>query len=217
MGGLSRILLVALFLLSTACGSDVADSEDPAPSSHTPDQPLSPGPVNSDGAVRTKGLLEVNRIVDKLSADGLRIGNLKGYVQNDYGEDCWYTQSATADDSVSYFYESLTGSDTLMIFEDLGCMTPQTPIGMDYHQRMVNQAISNWYSKPDADFQTKPGQLKEKSRLQIRGWCIQSKTYPSKGILVDYFVDGQSLASVVHNYSVGGCKGVEERELYAIG
>ena len=115
MGGLSRILLVALFLLSIACGSDVADSEDPAPSSHTPDQPLSPEPVNSDGAVRTKGLLEVNSIVDKLSADGLRIGNLKGYVQNDYGEDCWYTQSATADDSVSYFYESLTGSDTLMI------------------------------------------------------------------------------------------------------
>ena len=207
MDGLSRILLAALLLLSIACGSSVADSENSAPTSHTLDQPLLPEPVNTGGAVRTQGLLEVNSIVDRLSADGLRIGNLKGYVQNDYGEDCWYTQSATADDSVSYFYKSLTGSDTLMIFDDVGCMTPKTPIGMDFHQRMVNQSISNWYSKPDADFQTNPGQLKETSRLQIRGWCIQSKTYPSKGILVDYFVDGQSLAAVVHNYSVGGCEG----------
>ena len=124
MGGLSRIVLVVLLLLSIACGSSVADSENPAPSVHTSDQPLPPEAVNTGGAVQTKGLLEVNSIVDRLSADGLRIGSLKGYVQNDDGKDCWYTQSATADDSVSYFYKSLTGSDTLMIFDDVGCMTP---------------------------------------------------------------------------------------------
>ena len=160
----------------------------------------------SGQSVPTQGILAVNPIIDRISPNGIRKGSLKGWVLNFYGEECWFGQAATDDNSVSYFYKSLTGSDTLLVFDDQACMTDPMSIGMAFHQRTVNQAISSWYSKPDAKFMVTPDKLYRKSQLQVKGWCIQSTTYPSTAIAVDYFVDGESLVAVVHNYAVGGCE-----------
>ena len=194
--------LLAIVILTCACGSEPPVEES---RSSTPKQQPTKSRASSQ-AVPAQGILAINSVMDRISPDGIRNGSLKGWVSNDVGEECWFGQAATDDNSISYFYKSLKGSDTLLVFDDQGCMTPSTPIGMAFHQRMVNQAISTWYSKPDAKFMVSPDQLYGKSQLQVKGWCIQSATYPSHAIVVDYFVDRESLVAVVHNYAVGGCQ-----------
>ena len=166
-------------------------------------------PTNSRASSQpmpAQGMAEVNSIVDRISPDGIRNGSLRGVVSNHAGQDCWFGQVATDDNSVSYFYEKLTGSDTLLIFDNQRCMETEVPGLMALQQSMVNQAISTWYSLPDAKFMVSPDQLYRKSQLQVKGWCIQSATYPLQAIAVDYFVDGESLVAVVHSYAVGGCQ-----------
>ena len=145
-------------------------------------------------------------VVDRLSQAGIQQGDVQGLVSNAAGQDCWFTQVATDDSSVSYFYDKLTGSDTLLVFDDPMCMQPLAPQLMALQQRMVNQAIARWYSLPDAKFMAHPHQLTRKGQLQAKGWCMQSETYPTKGVLIDYFGDHQSLMMVVHNYALSGCE-----------
>ena len=152
--------------------------------------------------VRAQSIPAADGILDRVSFLDQPKGNPVGFLQNDAGEKCRYSQVATADDSVSYFYSTLTGSDTLMILEDLTCMTPTTPIGAAFHQRMANQSIAAWY---DGFYRTDPTQLSRGGELRVRGWCMQSTTNPNHSILIEYFVDGTSLAAVAHNYGLSEC------------
>ncbi len=194
------ILVTGLFII-VACNSSV-DSEE-----QSTEQP-SALTTTVDEAIYAVELQPFSHfeeavmpIVDELQQPR---GLLNGQLQNDKGDFCWYTQLATTEDSRSYFYETLTGSDTLMVF-DKGCMTAATPIGMSFFQRTVNEIIGRWYSKPDAAFQTKPIDLYPSSQFQENGWCMQSATYPTQAVAIEYFGDADVLAAVVHNITIGGC------------
>ena len=194
---LSSFLLALILSSLPACGSSSSEGRVSGPKQNS---------IASGPPVAVKGMPAAQSIIDRLSPAGVRQGNAKGSVSNDAGELCSFSQAATDDGSVSYFYNKLTGSDTLLVFDDATCMNPLAPQLMAFNQRMVNQVIARWYSKPDAKFMVHPHQLTRKGQLQAKGWCMQSETYPTQGILIDYFGDNQSLMMVAHNYALGGCE-----------
>lgn len=126
----------------------------------------------------------------------------KGYIQNDKGEECWYTQ--VVKENNSYFHGSLKGSNGIITFDKPTCMS-DSGLGLDINKMMINNIISRWYSHSDANFQTRVSEMYKGSALQKRGKCIQSKKYPSIGITVDYFIKNNSITGVIHGSSVQGC------------
>ncbi len=126
----------------------------------------------------------------------------KGYVQNDQGEKCWYTQ--TVDPKSNYFHSALTATVGTIRFDDATCMS-DSGIGLETNMMMINNVISRWYSHSDAKFMTRAAELFKGSMLQERGQCIQSKTYSAVGIVVDYQIKGDSIIGVVHGPSLQGC------------
>lgn len=132
-------------------------------------------------------------------------GNLpgKGYVQNDQGEKCWYTQ--TVDPKSNHFHSALTATVGTIGFDDATCMS-DSGIGLETNMMMINNVISRWYSHSDAKFMTRASELFKGSMLQERGQCIQSKTYSAVGIVVDYQITGDSIVGVVHGPSLQGCE-----------
>ena len=132
------------------------------------------------------------------------MGNRRGYVQNAKGKKCWYSQRPTKNESVSHFYDSMTGADTVMTFDEPGCMAG-AGVDLDINIGMINDVLANWYSKPDAAFKTSRDDLYTKSFMQVRGFCVQSRKYPSQAFLVDYFTKDGSIFMVVHNYALKGC------------
>lgn len=201
------ILIAGLLVSCTdsdASFSPTAESPPPAPQMATP----SPVATPDLSSVQTQDVLAIASIRARISEeDGIyRTGNAIGYILNDAGKECFYVQNGTDVDSDSYFYEGSTYSeDTLLVFDDPQCMTPTLPVGMSLHQEEINRVITPWYSNPDANFQTEPEQLRRKSDFQVRGWCIQSKTYPLIGVMIDYFADEQSIVAVVHSLAASGC------------
>jgi hypothetical protein len=127
---------------------------------------------------------------------------LKGYIQNDEGEKCWYTQIVKKGNT--YFHGSLEGDNGIITFDDPNCMS-DNGIGLDVNKMMINNIVSKWYSHSDASFQTRVSDMYESSLLQKKGKCIQSKTYPAIGITIDYIIEGNSISSVIHGSSVQGC------------
>lgn len=126
----------------------------------------------------------------------------RGFIPNDYGEQCWYTQIVKSGES--YFHEDLTGSYGVLTFDDPQCMAA-SELGLSVNKMNINNIVSKWYSHPDANFQTRESELYEGSQFQVRGQCIQSNKYPIIGITIDYIVRSGSIVEVVHGSSVGGC------------
>lgn len=132
-------------------------------------------------------------------------GNLpgKGYVQNDQGEKCWYTQ--TVDPKSTYFHGAITATVGTIRFDDALCMS-DSGVGLEINMKMINTVISRWYSHSDAKFMTRVSELFKGSLFQKRGQCMQSQTYPIMGVVVDYLIKGDSIVGVLHGPSVQGCK-----------
>ena len=126
----------------------------------------------------------------------------KGYIQNDKGEKCWYTQIVKENNT--YFHGSLKGANGIITFDNPTCMS-DSGVGLDVNKMMINNIISRWYSHRDANFQTRTSEMYKGSALQKKGKCIQSKKYPIIGITVDYFIKGNSITGVIHGSSVQGC------------
>jgi len=135
------------------------------------------------------------------AAQGLPLGQPKGYIQNDRGGKCWYTQ--TTEQRVQYFQTSPNKTATL-VFDDPLCMK-QSEVGQQANMMMINNTITHPYSHPDAKFQTRVSELFKTSLFQVRGQCIQSATYPSIGVLVEYHQANASIHTVKHAPSVGRC------------
>ena len=148
----------------------------------------------------------LGRISTSLSDRQFMSGNLAGFIQNWEGTKCTYSQLPTENESASYFFDSLTGSDTVMVFDDSSCMDFSDELARTLNIMMINNVISNWYSHPDAAFLTREEDLRTDSFMQKRGYCVQSRTYSSQAFLVDYLVSDGELAMVMHNVSVGACK-----------
>lgn len=127
----------------------------------------------------------------------------KGYIQNDNGEKCWYTQKTNKNST--YFHGSLKGTVGIITFDDSQCMSDKG-LGLDVNKMMINNIISRWYSHRDAKFQTRVSEMFNGSLMQKKGKCIQSKTYPLIGITVDYLIENNSITGVIHGSSIQGCK-----------
>jgi len=126
----------------------------------------------------------------------------KGYIQNDRGEKCWYTQITKSDDR--YFHDKLTSNTYTITFDNPKCMA-DSGVGLIVNKMMINNIITRWYSHSDSDFQTKADELYKGSLYQVKGQCIQSRTYPIIGVTVDYIVKESSIVKVIHGQSAGPC------------
>jgi hypothetical protein len=126
----------------------------------------------------------------------------KGYIQNDKGDKCWYTQ--VIKENSTYFYGLLGDTNGIITFDNPNCMS-DSRLDLDVNKMMINNNISRWYSHSDADFQTRVSEMYNGSMMQKKGKCIQSKKYPIIGITVDYFIEGNSITGVIHGSSALGC------------
>ena len=126
----------------------------------------------------------------------------KGFIQNDRGEKCLYTQ--TTQSNSTYFHGSLKGRIGTITFEVPGCMSGKE-LGLDVNKMMINNVLSRWYSHADAAFKTRTDDLQPSSLMQMKGQCIQSAKYPVIGITVDYEVTNSSIVRVRHGSAVQGC------------
>tara|TARA_R110001592_G_scaffold32162_2_gene112777 strand:+ start:31621 stop:32091 length:471 start_codon:yes stop_codon:yes gene_type:complete len=153
--------------------------------------------------VRTALILILSLFTANICEAGPTKEITKGYVQNDEGEKCWYTQKFI--DDVIYFSKKHTQNIGVITFDDPSCMS-DNGLGLSAHKMMINNVISRWYSHDDANFQTNADELFSSSRLQIKGQCMQSKTYGMIGVLLDYKIEEDSIIQVTHSSSMGGCK-----------
>jgi len=126
----------------------------------------------------------------------------KGYIQNDKGENCWYTQIEKENNT--YFHDALKGTNGVITFINPTCMS-DSGIGLDVNKMLINNIVARWYSHSDADFKTRASEMYNGSPMQKKGKCIQSKRYPDMGITIDYFITGNSITGVIHGSSVLAC------------
>jgi hypothetical protein len=125
----------------------------------------------------------------------------RGYIQNDKGYKCWYTQKTDPNNTYFHGRKNTVG---IITFENPKCMS-DSGLGLDINKMMINNVISRWYSHPDANFQTRVSEMFNSSPLQKKGKCIQSKKYPIIGITVDYFISNNSIKGAIHGMAISGC------------
>jgi hypothetical protein len=135
---------------------------------------------------------------EALSAEPLTTG----FISNDAGEKCWYTQ--TKKEQNAHFHGQFKGTNWIIVFDEKTCMG-DSGLGLDVNKMMINNIVSKWYSHSDAKFATRASEMYSGSLMQEKGECIQSKTYPMIGITVDYLIDNESITGVVHGASIQGC------------
>ncbi|MYD89701.1 MAG: hypothetical protein F4Y08_05090 [Caldilineaceae bacterium SB0662_bin_9] len=225
---LQYLAILGVFLLGVGLGLAIGESGDnpvPAPIQDPTSTPATT--IRSDTApeptatpIATQREFDPSRVLPLQSPDVAATirarlsesvevkGNRRGFILSYEGQKCWYTQTATDLETTSYFFENLKGEDTFMEFDDPACMgnSADGPL-LGVSQFMANNVLTNWYSKPDAAFGTRPRELMPGSEGQVRGWCIQSETYPTQSILVDYFADSDNnLVALLHGYAMSGCR-----------
>lgn len=139
----------------------------------------------------------------------------RGFINNGIGEKCWFSQ--TYYNHKAYFsvesLEGIQGQEVRVVtFDNPKCMRDDlsgfdTDVSQMLNHRMINLRISSWYLqtyvKRDAKFDV--DNLRPNGKYEARGKCIQSKTYPSKGIAVDYVTNGRSITHVYHTMALAGC------------
>ena len=207
--------VVALLMLAAVFGNSGSETGTPRPasSSASVSQPA-PTPVTFPtrvpasvdvSSLPAQHILALEPVLDQISESVNPTGLSQGHIYNEFGDQCRYVQHATHRDAPPYFYDGLPGSDTLMVFADPKCLIPDV-LGIGYLQEQVNVTVAKWYSNSDAAFKTAPSDLTDKFIKRANGWCIQSETYPFIPVLIDYFVDGESLAAVLHGQGPPGCE-----------
>lgn len=121
----------------------------------------------------------------------------KGHINNASGEKCTFVQTA---EQTSYFH-GVPGQVVTLVFDNPECMENN-----DINLMMINNSITRRYAQPDANFATRENELFRTSPLQVRGECIQSKTYPDIGVAVEYVRRAGHILSVKHGATVARCK-----------
>lgn len=137
---------------------------------------------------------------------GPLIGQPKGYILNDYGVKCWYTQTATR----GAYFHTIPGQRATLTFDDPRCMR-DNGLGLDINKMMINNIVARPYSHADANFQSRPAEMFKTSLLQVRGGCIQSGRYPAIAVVIEYLVSGSSIYEVRHAAGIGPCTNVPSR------
>jgi hypothetical protein len=125
----------------------------------------------------------------------------RGHIFNSMGEKCTFTQTINKE----AYLHSIPAETRHLMFDDPKCMGAE---GVDkgVNEMMIANIIVRPYSHADASFQTRPGEIKSKSMLQVRGVCIQSQTYPTIGVVAEFEVKGGYIVGVKHAPAVQGCQ-----------
>jgi len=130
----------------------------------------------------------------------------KGYVHNDRGQQCWYTQQV--DNDSTYFHGNAKGRMGTVTFDDPICMVDSDGLGLVVIKGNINGTIARWYSRnhnTPAEYKTRVSELYAGSLGQKRGVCMQSTVLTTVGVTLDYNVRGDSITQVRHGRSVMGC------------
>lgn len=125
----------------------------------------------------------------------------KGHIFNMDGEKCTFVQT-TAEESYLHSLKANTGN---LVFDDPQCMSAEG-LASDVNQMMIANFIVRPYAQPDAAFQTRAGEFRKGSALQVRGVCIQSATYPTMAVVAEFQVNGGYIAGVKHAIAIQGCR-----------
>lgn len=125
----------------------------------------------------------------------------KGHIINVDGEKCTFTQTTVSE----AYLHSIPANTGNLVFDNENCMNA-TDVALLVNQSMIAGFITRGYSHADAAFQTKIGQFKSSSSLQVRGICIQSAKYPIVGVVAEFQIKGDHIVGVKHAMSVQGCK-----------
>ena len=139
--------------------------------------------------------------------------NQTGFIQNGAGQNCTYTQ--TYEQTNPYFMPDNMRHTThqelrIIRFDTPGCMA-NTINGLDIYEPInkmrIADVIARWflgiYVLEDAAFDTQ--NRHHPTENEARGECIQSRTYPSKGIVIEYINEGDSITSVFYMLAFSGC------------
>ena len=140
----------------------------------------------------------------------------RGFILNAVGKKCWYTQRYE-ETNPHFMPEKLkrtTHHDVrTIVFDDLNCMSydllgdNMTDVCEQINKTMIKRTITSWflgtYVLKNANFDVE--QIYPPGEYQSRGECIQSKTYPSKGIAIEYFSYDTGIPGVTYMQSLGGC------------
>lgn len=125
----------------------------------------------------------------------------KGYIGNHAGAQCWYTQGVSSE---AQYFHKIPGKSYELKFDNPQCMK-SSGFDMDGNKMMISNVIARYYSHSDAKFRTRPSEVMRTSVLQVRGACLQSATYPSAGIAIEFQMAGSSIQGVRHAGTAGGC------------
>lgn len=127
----------------------------------------------------------------------------KGYIANDVGEKCWYTQKVLP--KGKHLHSLPSGNTRVLKFKIPSCMK-DSGLGLGINKMMINNIVTKPYSHSDANFKTKEDELRTGSTFQKRGVCIQSSTYSQIGVVIEYRIKRNSIVSVAHASAIAGCK-----------
>lgn len=130
--------------------------------------------------------------------------NLKGFIQNGIGEECWYTQTFEETNPILLVpdLQNMTGQHLRTItFDDPGCMADVLD-GLggneDINKMMINNIVTNWfrgtYFTEDVRFDTRT--LHPPAEVQARGECLQERENPNIAIYIEYLSDRNSITGV---------------------
>lgn len=145
----------------------------------------------------------------ELTPPGRALGQSRGYIHNDAGAKCWYSQ--TTEQRTQYF-QTLPNKTATLTFDNPRCMMP-SELGLNANIMLINSVITRPYSHAGARFQTRVSDLFKTSLFQVRGQCIQSATYPIIGVLVEYHQANGSIYMVKHAPSAGRCSNLPVTKL----
>ena len=172
-------------------------------------------PLYSQSPVTSRPFIELEDIATHATEYAPIDGDRKGYIEGLGGHLCSFVQVGTKASSPSYFYPTLKGSETIMLFDDHRCLNNtdhfDSPEMMDQialieAQYRINNKIATWYSLPNANFLTRPAELHPPNSLRERGWCIQSPKYPIQSFAVEYFWEESGIGAALHSVTLGSCK-----------
>lgn len=124
----------------------------------------------------------------------------RGHIFNIDGEKCNFTQTTAAE---SYLH-SLNANTGYLKFDDPRCMSAKG-LALDVNKMMIANFIAKPYAQPDAAFQTRLGEFRNGSALQVRGICIQSATYPTMAVVAEFQIRAGYISGVKHAIAIQGC------------
>ena len=136
--------------------------------------------------------------------------NKEGFIQNGKGKKCWYSQSYQ--ETNLHFMPSnmrhTTHQDVRTIeFRDPGCMSDGgNDVFRFLNKRAIRRTVAGWflgtYIRKDARYDIDKAR---RPKMEAKGECIQSKQYPTRGIVMDYLVENGSIVKAVYMPATFGC------------